>query len=191
VSKSARVWLVVLLSPFVLLGILELRHALRWRRIEAGTSTIAPGMTRGQVVAKIGTPEDTMGTAPSGRLFYFYRPRQPIPLLREPSATVEFSHDVVTRVTIYPDAEIRFDAADWKASYADRRGCMAMDLLSKVDFAGMPRGGIIDLLGPPDRERDGAFSYRLGNRIGMDMDEDRLTIDFDKSGAASSARLTK
>ena len=59
---------------------------------------------------------------------------------------------------------LRFTPNGWSKADAERRGRMVTDLLCGGHLLGLHEGEVLELLGSPDAERQGAFSYLIERR---------------------------
>ncbi len=82
-----------------------------------------------------------------------------------------------------------FNTVVWRKATDENRSnwpprlCMVDDLLASKRLDGMTKGQVIDLLGPPDSERNSEFSYYLGpERQWIRLENEFLTIKFGVDG---------
>ena len=79
---------------------------------------------------------------------------------------------------------MRFDAEVWRAQHdtpalneENPRGAMAAELRHEILTPGMPRDRVLELLGPPEFEVDGADHYELG-RTPLGASYEQLAIVY-------------
>ncbi len=167
----------------------------RWSRLFAAAGHVRAGMSKQQVLSIMGAPDLRAYPdyhPPEGRDVFWYRPFDWCFTRPKPEIIIEFVSENAQRVVILPDADIRFASDDWRTSPSDRRGCMAMDLVRRINLLTMTRKEVVAVLGPPDRIETSnveMFIYNIGMLHTVDMDEDLLVIEFSPLGGVRSAKL--